>query len=199
MRSNNNSFFNSSSQDDNEDFSTSQQAPLLPLRPPEDDVDEDDINTRSSSRARSPPPRRRRSPPSSATFLSSCTHHLRRIGFSLSSRGASGQHKSGRRSVRRRVIQYSVVLIFAPLALLAFSILWWGGIPHSYADIRRMERMLPQHRWKDVRVDSSTGELVDPRSGQRVNWEEDAGEGYLRFPNHLWGHGLNNVLEEVFV
>lgn len=46
-----------------------------------------------------------------------------------------------------------------------------------------------------MKVDSS-GELVQRQGHGKFDWAADAGEGYLRFPNHLWGHGFNNILEE---
>ncbi|KAF8121127.1 hypothetical protein EV363DRAFT_1187271 [Boletus edulis] len=49
------------------------------------------------------------------------------------------------------------------------------GIPPSYDDIRLFERRLPQH-------------AVAARPTR-----------YLKFPGHLWGHGLNNVLQEALL
>lgn len=63
------------------------------------------------------------------------------------------------------------------LALLACGILW-SGIPPSYESIREFERHLPQH---DLSLPFPEG-----KDGM-----------YLRFPEHLWGHGLNNVLQEL--
>ncbi|RXW11952.1 hypothetical protein EST38_g13904 [Candolleomyces aberdarensis] len=78
--------------------------------------------------------------------------------------------------------------------------MWWSGIPNSFADISRFERELPQHRWNEVHVDPFTGELVEKGChGKRVKWEEQAGEGYLRFPGQLWGHGFGNGLEEALL
>ena len=73
-------------------------------------------------------------------------------------------------------------------------------MPHSFANIIRFERELPQHRWVEVRVDPFTGELVENGChAKRVKWEEQAGEGYLRFSSQLWQHGLSNGLQEVYV
>ena len=56
-------------------------------------------------------------------------------------------------------------------------IILWGSIPPSYDDIRGFERRLPQH---DLSLPFPEGE-----------------DGlYLRFPGRLWGHGLNNILQE---
>ena len=61
--------------------------------------------------------------------------------------------------------------------LLVAGVLW-SGIPPAFDDIREFERRLPQH---DLALPSPEG-----REGM-----------YLRFPDHLWGHGLNNVLQEM--
>ena len=71
-------------------------------------------------------------------------------------------------------------ILSAVLGILSFLVLGvlWSGIPPSYSDIREFERRLPQH------------DLALPFP------EGDKGM-YLRFPDHLWGHGLNNVLQEL--
>lgn len=63
--------------------------------------------------------------------------------------------------------------------LLALGILW-SGIPPDYADIREYERTLPQHNLS-------------------LPYPEGQDGLYLRFPDHLWGHGLNNILQETWV
>ncbi|KAL4077833.1 hypothetical protein J3A83DRAFT_4186114 [Scleroderma citrinum] len=70
-----------------------------------------------------------------------------------------------------------------PVYILAFILL--QGIPPTYDDIRTFERRLPQHSisaWSSV---DGTHHHHQPR--------------YLRFPGHLWGHGLNNVLQEALL
>ena len=67
-------------------------------------------------------------------------------------------------------------LIFTPF-LLAFGVLL-SGVPPSYEIIRSYERSLPQH--------------------DQVHAQSEGGM-YLRFPGHLWGHGLNNVMQETCV
>ena len=75
----------------------------------------------------------------------------------------------------RRLIYFVLSIPF----LLALGVLW-SGIPPSYESIREYERRLPQH---DLSLPSPEGP-----------------EGrYLRFGNGIWGHGLNNVLQEVYV
>jgi hypothetical protein len=54
-----------------------------------------------------------------------------------------------------------------------------SGIPPTYNDIRTYEAKLPQNNLTDLST-------ADART-------------YLRFPGHLWGHGLNNVLQEAYV
>ncbi|KAJ6606973.1 hypothetical protein B0H10DRAFT_2228380 [Mycena sp. CBHHK59/15] len=56
----------------------------------------------------------------------------------------------------------------------------WGGVPPSYADVHAYERALLQHNMTTV---------VLVGSGAR----------FLRFPDHLWGHGLNKILQEMVV
>lgn len=70
-------------------------------------------------------------------------------------------------------------LVCTPFFIL-FAILC-QGIPPAYDDVRTYERRLPQH---------SVAALT------RVN---DRPARYLRFPGHLWGHGLNNILQEACV
>ena len=72
-----------------------------------------------------------------------------------------------------------VCLACTPL-LLILTILC-QGVPPSYSDIRTYEQRLPQH---------SVAALT------RV---DDRPPRYLKFPGHLWGHGLNNVLQETCV
>lgn len=67
-------------------------------------------------------------------------------------------------------------LIITPF-LIAFGVLL-SGVPPSYENIRSYERSLPQH--------------------DQIRAQRD-GAMYLRFPGHLWGHGLNNVMQETCV
>lgn len=96
-------------------------------------------------------------------------------------------------------------LVAIPLILLS-SVLWYGGTPPSYAPLRVKERALPQHRlWGSWTVgkdsDERLGEVRSPdwRSQQNRSVASLEAERYLRFPDHLWGHGLNNVLQEAYV
>ncbi|KAL4257095.1 hypothetical protein AB1N83_011456, partial [Pleurotus pulmonarius] len=75
-------------------------------------------------------------------------------------------------TVRR--LLFSVALV--PLLLIAAVL--WSGIPPDFKDVREYERRLPQHNGNDAME------------------REDR---YLRFPGHLWGHGLNNVLQEALL
>lgn len=74
-------------------------------------------------------------------------------------------------TLRRILVSLSII----PLILVTGIL--WSGVPPSYDDIREYERRLPQHSLS----------LAAPEG------EEGA---YLRFPDHLWGHGLNNILQE---
>ncbi|KAG5635334.1 hypothetical protein H0H81_011688 [Sphagnurus paluster] len=73
----------------------------------------------------------------------------------------------------RRILFFIALIPF----VLAIGILW-SGIPPLYNDIRTFEQHLPQH--------NATQALAERRM-------------YLRFPDHLWGHGLNNVLQEALL
>ncbi|KAK2463908.1 hypothetical protein APHAL10511_004080 [Amanita phalloides] len=67
--------------------------------------------------------------------------------------------------------------LFITPFLIAFGVLL-SGVPPSYETIRSYERRLPQHNL--------------------VRAQNDGGR-YLRFPGHLWGHGLNNVMQETIL
>ncbi|KAF8068824.1 hypothetical protein FPV67DRAFT_1489847 [Lyophyllum atratum] len=73
----------------------------------------------------------------------------------------------------RRIVIFIAIIPF----LLALGVLL-SGIPPSFEDIRAFERHLPQH--------NTTRALAEHRT-------------YLRFPDHVWGHGLNNVLQEALL
>ncbi|KZT21880.1 hypothetical protein NEOLEDRAFT_1072823 [Neolentinus lepideus HHB14362 ss-1] len=74
----------------------------------------------------------------------------------------------------------AITLVSIPV-LLAMAVLW-SGVPPSYEDIRVFERNLPQH---------NVSLAVSARRGHEPK--------YLRFPGHLWGHGLNNILQETIL
>ncbi|KAG6810217.1 hypothetical protein H0H92_012843, partial [Tricholoma furcatifolium] len=91
-----------------------------------------------------------------------------------------GQRRRRSRALRclrhltpRRILA-CVVLI--PILLLLGVL--WSGIPPSFEDIRDYERCLPQHDVSRARAEDRS---------------------YLRFPGHLWGHGLNNILQEALL
>ncbi|KAJ7077979.1 hypothetical protein C8R43DRAFT_1143472 [Mycena crocata] len=69
-----------------------------------------------------------------------------------------------------------LLVLLAVIPLLTMVGVLLSGIPPTYSDIREYEKMLPQHN-------VSALSALDPHI-------------YLRFPGHLWGHGLNNVLQE---
>jgi len=86
-----------------------------------------------------------------------------------------------------------ITIVSLPLLLLAM-VLAYGGLPPSYHAVRLHERALPQHDWTRgniVNIRHSGGEKIDLRRGDDSK--------YIRFPDHLWGHGLNNVLQEAYV
>lgn len=82
------------------------------------------------------------------------------------------------------------VALCVPLVLVL--VVLWFGIPPSYQDIRAFERRLPQHKWPDT-----SGGKLSSQSGP-LNGTEKEGR-YLRFPDHVWGHGFNNILQEAYV
>ncbi|KJA26687.1 hypothetical protein HYPSUDRAFT_63904 [Hypholoma sublateritium FD-334 SS-4] len=99
--------------------------------------------------------------------------------------------------------------------MLLGVILIYGGIPPSYSEIRAAERALPQHHWDwDKWKGAKSSERVAPHlvrggtlpgsvngvgAGQSAESLTAYDERYLRFPDHLWGHGLNNVLQEAIL
>ncbi|KAF7327986.1 hypothetical protein MKEN_00379100 [Mycena kentingensis (nom. inval.)] len=100
---------------------------------------------------------------------------------------SNGHHDPHSRPRRKRTyasylrwftLRRLAVLVAAVPFLVLFGILL-SGVPPTYSDIRAFERGFPQHN-------TSIPASVDPPS-------------YLRFPGHLWGHGLNNVLQEAIV
>lgn len=102
------------------------------------------------------------------------------LGFSSASKSyelllSQGSYYPRRRQARYRCSTGVLLVLFTPwLVIVGFIVASW--IPPSYQDIRRYERHLPQH---------SVG------IGERKR--------YLRFPDHIWGHGLNNILQEAYV
>ncbi|KAH8107446.1 hypothetical protein DFH11DRAFT_1189477 [Phellopilus nigrolimitatus] len=72
-----------------------------------------------------------------------------------------------------------LIFVVSVPVLLAFGILL-SGVPPSYDSIREFEKRLPQHNLS----------LPFPEGKDGL---------YLRFPEHLWGHGLNNVLQEIIL
>ncbi|KAJ7704987.1 hypothetical protein B0H17DRAFT_1166704 [Mycena rosella] len=89
-------------------------------------------------------------------------------------RGRRRPHPCFRFFTLRRVF---ILLVTLPILIMVGVLL--SGVPPTYNDIRAYEKMLPQHNITALSV-------VDPPI-------------YLRFPGHLWGHGLNNVLQEAIV
>ena len=73
----------------------------------------------------------------------------------------------------RRILTF-VICVFS---FLAIGILW-SGVPPSYENIREFERRLPQHNLS-------------------LPFPEGKDGMYLRFPEHLCGHGLNNIMQEL--
>ncbi|KAJ7028433.1 hypothetical protein C8F04DRAFT_1398948 [Mycena alexandri] len=71
-----------------------------------------------------------------------------------------------------------MLLAMVPLFIMVGVLL--SGVPPTYSDIRTYEAKLPQHNV------SALSMAEHPPL-------------YLRFPGHLWGHGLNNVLQEAIV
>jgi hypothetical protein len=72
-------------------------------------------------------------------------------------------------TLRRILIFLAMIPLFLVLGIL------WSGVPPNFEDVRTFEKLLPQHNLTRARVEHRK---------------------YLRFPDHLWGHGLNNILQE---
>jgi len=106
-------------------------------------------------------------------------HHKRR--FSIFSLVSLVQHTL---TIRRIVF-----ILLATIFLLVVAILS-SGVPSTYQDVRLYERNLPQHRIR---------EAVSEKIGRDGVTERIHRRKYLWFDGALWGHGLNNVLQESFV
>ncbi|KAF9059785.1 hypothetical protein BDP27DRAFT_1340719 [Rhodocollybia butyracea] len=106
-------------------------------------------------------------------------HHKRRL--SLISLLSFVQHTL---TLRRIVFIASTALFFLVVGILS------SGIPSTYEDVRVYERSLPQHRIRDAVTEKIGKDGVMERVHRRK---------YLWFDGALWGHGLNNVLQESFV
>ncbi|KAF7364705.1 hypothetical protein MVEN_00340300 [Mycena venus] len=89
-------------------------------------------------------------------------------------RGRRRPHGCFRFFTLRRIM---ILLAMIPVFLMVGVLL--SGVPPTYNDIRTYEAKLPQNNVSDLST-------ADSRT-------------YLRFPGHLWGHGLNNVLQEAIV
>ncbi|KAF8829588.1 hypothetical protein HHX47_DHR3000593 [Lentinula edodes] len=107
--------------------------------------------------------------------------HKRRFSLTIFSVVSFVQHTL---TLRRLVF-----IIFATLFLLVVGILS-SGVPSTYQDVRAYERSLPQHRIR---------EAVNEKIGRDGVTERIHRRKYLWFDGALWGHGLNNVLQESFV
>ncbi|KAJ4468455.1 hypothetical protein C8J55DRAFT_480347 [Lentinula edodes] len=107
--------------------------------------------------------------------------HKRRFSLTIFSVVSFVQHTL---TLRRLVF-----IISATLFLLVVGILS-SGVPSTYQDVRAYERSLPQHRIR---------EAVNEKIGRDGVTERIHRRKYLWFDGALWGHGLNNVLQESFV
>jgi len=68
--------------------------------------------------------------------------------------------------------------------VLCMLVIVYGGIPPSFRSIKAYEHSLPQHDW-------SKG------IGSKLSGAYE--ERYLSFPDHIWGHGFNNILQDMYV
>ncbi|EIW75013.1 hypothetical protein CONPUDRAFT_112946 [Coniophora puteana RWD-64-598 SS2] len=88
------------------------------------------------------------------------------------------------------------------LAALAFALVVSAilaqGIPPSFNDVRAYEDRLPQHRLPRHVFPPHAHDHHAHASGGSPGTEGQATR-YIRFPGYLWGHGLNNVLQEALV
>lgn len=104
------------------------------------------------------------------------SHHKRR--FSIFSLVSLVQHTL---TIRRIVFIFSATLLLLVVGILS------SGVPSTYQDVRIYERNLPQHRIRDA---------VSEKIGRDGVTERIHRRRYLWFDGALWGHGLNNVLQE---
>jgi hypothetical protein len=93
-----------------------------------------------------------------------------------------------------RSIRPLPVLIISTLLLVSWLIIVviYGGIPASYWDVRLRERAFPQHRWEAA---CPRGRKSMKRGCYEGALDEDS-RYFLRFPDHVWGRGFNNVFQE---
>lgn len=98
---------------------------------------------------------------------------LRQPSFALAFTPFGIKHTCWYRITLRRLL---CCLVLTPF-VLALSVLI-SGVPPSYEDIRAYERLLPQHNLTRAKAE---------------------GHKYLKFRGHLWGHGLNNILQETIL
>lgn len=81
-----------------------------------------------------------------------------------------------RRHFLRRFLHFRCFCISATAVVIVFvCAVLVSGIPSLYGDVRRFEHILPQH-----------SAVVARHSNVK----------YISFPNHIWGHGWNNVLQQ---
>ncbi|KAJ4467241.1 hypothetical protein J3R30DRAFT_2070848 [Lentinula aciculospora] len=107
--------------------------------------------------------------------------HKRRFSLTVFSVVSYVQHTL---TLRRLVFILTATLFLMVLGILA------SGVPSTYQDVRGYERSLPQHRIR---------EAVNEKIGRDGVTERIHRRKYLWFDGALWGHGLNNVLQESFV
>ncbi|KAJ3751440.1 hypothetical protein DFH05DRAFT_1519638 [Lentinula detonsa] len=107
--------------------------------------------------------------------------HKRRFSITLFSFVSFLQHTL---TLRRLVF-----ILTASLFLLVLGILS-SGVPSTYQDVRAYERLLPQHKLREAVSENIGRDGVTERIHRRK---------YLWFDGALWGHGLNNVLQESFI
>lgn len=86
--------------------------------------------------------------------------------------------------MRKLTVRSSIQLLLTVFFILVTFILSYGGVPPNYSDLKLAEKSLPQHDWdwRKCYVDSKRVGKQDPK--------------YLRFADHIEGHGINNVIQE---
>lgn len=76
-------------------------------------------------------------------------------------------------------LKRTLTVIFLIPIVLGMLVIAYGGMPPSFSMIKAYENSLAQHDWSKLK----------PSLGHK----------YLSFPDHIWGHGFNNVLQEMYV
>ncbi|PPQ74129.1 hypothetical protein CVT24_012841 [Panaeolus cyanescens] len=104
--------------------------------------------------------------------------------------------------ISRRILSKVIQLCMIASLLLLTAVVIYGGVPETYGYLRKKDTQL-WNLWS-----SRTGTVAGRANGVESLHAGQVGrladtatndtekEMYMRFPNHVWGRGFNNVLQE---